>query len=272
MIYNFKVSNNRKIEEAAPNLYINPERHPTRLMACHDIFYLVEGQWAVLLEDEEIVLHTGDLAILPAGYHHKGHRLCKSGTRTLFIHFKCDKQDHEAIPSSKEGLKKNYFTVTSHTHDNCSIITYFRDIIRAYTTDFPHKELRCQLLLNLLLEELSDIYLQKNTKRDKQILNLFDTMINQGDKFFTINELAGMIHVSPKSLTARFRTETGQSVHKYQLNYKLDQVAVRLQTESFHSLKNLALNFGFYDEFHLSSSFKKKFGVSPREYIKTDYT
>ncbi|MDR1446504.1 MAG: AraC family transcriptional regulator [Treponema sp.] len=33
-------------------------------------------------------------------------------------------------------------------------------------------------------------------------------------------------------------------------------------------LKNLAFNFGFCDEFHLSSSFKKKFGVSPGRFGK----
>jgi AraC-like DNA-binding protein len=52
------------------------------------------------------------------------------------------------------------------------------------------------------------------------------------------------------------------------MDYKLDRIANLLKARSYIGLKNLAINFGFYDEFHLSSSFKKKFGVSPGRFGK----
>jgi AraC-like DNA-binding protein len=110
--------------------------------------------------------------------------------------------------------------------------------------------------------------MQRNIKRDQRILECIDLIVHHPDTFYSIEELAKKMHISPKSFTSRFRSETGQSVHKYQMNRKLDQIAMLLRTESYTSLKNLALNYGFYDEFHLSASFKKKFGVSPAGYSK----
>ena len=37
-----------------------------------------------------------------------------------------------------------------------------------------------------------------------------------------------------------------------------------LQNNTDLTLKEAAVNFGFYDEFHLSRAFKKKFGVAPK--------
>lgn len=41
-----------------------------------------------------------------------------------------------------------------------------------------------------------------------------------------------------------------------------------LLTQPETTLREVALNYGFYDEFHLSKAFKKQFGVSPSKYRK----
>jgi AraC-like DNA-binding protein len=48
----------------------------------------------------------------------------------------------------------------------------------------------------------------------------------------------------------------------------LDQIAGLIKSRSYTSLKVLASNFGFYDEFHLSAAFKKKFGAAPKGYSR----
>jgi transcriptional regulator GlxA family with amidase domain len=119
---------------------------------------------------------------------------------------------------------------------------------------------------NQLLFALSDTYTRREIKQDKTIQEILDLFIAHPDQFFSIPELASKAGLCNKSLTLRFRAETGQSVHKYQMNIKLDQIAAIIRHNSYTSLKNLALNFGFYDEYHLSSAFKKKFGFSPAKY------
>jgi AraC-like DNA-binding protein len=264
MVYGFDSECKRTIIAASPMFYRNGDPHPTRLLDFHDIFYMVDGYWRVRLEDEEIEIKTGDIVTLPAAYRHYGEWQCRAKTRTIFIHFSYEKKDRVI----QEYDKTSMLSVQSLSHDNGALYPLFQEIVKVFSTNISHKEMRCRAILNLLLAELSDIYMQRNIKRDQRILECIDLIVHHPDIFYSIEELAQKMHISPKSFTSRFRSETGQSVHKYQMNRKLDQIAMLLRTESYTSLKNLALNYGFYDEFHLSASFKKKFGVSPAGYSK----
>jgi AraC-like DNA-binding protein len=266
MQYGFDPVNYHRVIETNPMFYKFPEFHPTRIAPdFHDIFYLIDGCWSVWLEDEEINLSPGDMAILPARFRYYGRKLCKKQTRTYYIHFSVEQTDKMITDVSDST--GDLLLVRSHLHDNGSILKYFMDILSYFWSDAPHREKRCSSALYLLLSEINDIIKVNSQKHDRLILDLLDIIAGHTDKFFTISELAKKACISPKSLTTRFRKETGQSLHKYQLNKKLDRAALLLETESI-SLKNLAYSFGFYDEFHFSSAFKKKFNISPGRYSK----
>jgi AraC-like DNA-binding protein len=92
--------------------------------------------------------------------------------------------------------------------------------------------------------------------------------MNDPDKFYTLKELEKFTGLSRKSLTLHFRDITGQSIHKYQMNDKLEKIAALLRSGSFSNIRSLALDFGFCDEYHLGKCFKKKYGISPRRYSR----
>jgi AraC-like DNA-binding protein len=245
-------------------LYIKPQKHPTRFAPdYHDLVYLIEGTWGVQLEGEEIELRPGDTAMLPAGFHYRGSSLCSPNTRTIYIHFEAKKGDR---PLDEKNKKQN-LPILSHTHqDSGMVIGLLQELIKTIRFDQPHRTMRCSTILNAIIFLLADSYTGTGLKRDAQISRLLGLLIDRQDKFFSIPELAGEAGLSRKSLTSRFRAETGQSVHQYQMNSKLDQIAVILKLDYYVNLKNIALNFGFYDEYHLSSCFKKRFGLSPIKY------
>jgi AraC-like DNA-binding protein len=137
-----------------------------------------------------------------------------------------------------------------------------------YRSNLSYKTLRCSCLLNLLLTGLADEAKQRDVKNDQIIENVLALITNHPHKFYSISELVKFAGICSKSLTAHFKRATGQSVHKYQIETKLEQVAILLQNGSFSSLKALSINFGFYDEYHLNTCFKKKFGISPVRYSK----
>jgi transcriptional regulator GlxA family with amidase domain len=127
-------------------------------------------------------------------------------------------------------------------------------------------DFRCSVLLNQLIIELSDLYIKSGVQKDKVVIDILHLFVEHPEKFYSITELAAKAGMSPRSLSAQFKAQTGQSIHKYQINTKLEQIAKILRTNPKASLKNLAYTFGFCDEFHLSSSFKKKTGLSPGRY------
>jgi AraC-like DNA-binding protein len=263
MIYSFMIDGDREVIDCSHVFYTEPEKHPTRLLDFHDILYLVDGRWNILIEKEELQIGPGDVVVVPAGLHHYGDWLCSPNTKIMYVHFRVKKGDGPQI-GDEETLK---LPVPCLTHvDNTQIYSILQDILKTFHSNLPYRGLRCSALLSLILCELSNQYTKAKTKQDKQILDIIEYMQEHSTHFFTIDELAVEAGLSPKSLTSRFKAETGQSIHKYQMNRKLEQIALMLQYNSHTSLKNMAYNFGFYDEFHLSSCFKKKFGVSPSNY------
>lgn len=67
-------------------------------------------------------------------------------------------------------------------------------------------------------------------------------------------------------LAAFSKSQYGKSIYTYQLDMKMEAVRLFILNHPNIKLHEVALNFGFYDEFHLSKIFKKKFNVSPNQY------
>jgi AraC-like DNA-binding protein len=274
MLYGFTPSNNRYIDTASHNYHVIPELHPTRLLSDQDIFYVIDGYFSVRIVDEVYRFIPGDVAVIPAEYPHYGYEPCRANSHTIFIHFSKEEGDHKIdadTPEKKAESAASFLTLESKIHaDNPVIFQYFQDMVKLFWYNVSHKEARLAATFSLLLAALHDASnnMGAGLKHDHEMQELASFINGHTDTFYTIAELAAQAGISPKSLTSRFRTETGQTVHQYQMNTKLEQIAALLRNESYSSLKNLAVNFGFCDEFHLSTAFKKKFSVAPKQYSR----
>jgi len=264
-MYFFESSVTRNVITANHMFYTIPERHPDRTLNMHDIFYVIDGQESVYFEAVEYFINPGDVMLLPGKYHHYGKRLYKPDTHAMYIHFNMEKTDHKINKNEEVTTDTIIMPVFMHTN-NRDVFNYFQTITKIYLSNSHNKVLRCSSFLNLLLIELSENYKQLNMKHNDIIDDVLMLIYNHPQKFYTIPELAKFSGLCSKSLTSHFKSVTGQSIHKYQMNSKLDQIAALLKSHTFSNLKALAQNFGFYDEYHLSFCFKRKFGISPVRY------
>lgn len=79
----------------------------------------------------------------------------------------------------------------------------------------------------------------------------------------SVEELADVVHLSPRQFTRVFTAETGQSPAKAVENLRLE--AARLMIEqSRHSLDTVAQETGFRDRRHMREVFIRGFGVPPQ--------
>jgi AraC-like DNA-binding protein len=231
----------------------------------HDIFYMIDGRWQVTLEDEVINLEKGDICFLPAGLHHYGRQPCKAQTHTIYIHFAWNKQENKADNDRKN--QGDRIVISSHIKSCAvSVSKYFHELAGIFHSNLPRKDLRCSAVLALILEELGDLCAHQGLRQDEVVQNMLAFLAEHPHRFYSLDELAAKAALSVKALENRFKAATGHPVHQYQVNAKLDQIAGLVKSNSYTSLKTLASNFGFYDEFHLSAAFKKKFGVAPARY------
>lgn len=250
--------------------------HPDRIMEEYDLLYLQKGTWEIWEEDTLYELKEGSLLILEPGLHHYGLKNCTTPMHNLFIHCSSLPEDYsERCPlmepvhpawDSPAPNSTGYISVPklSDCSDNPQIEQLFLKIIEAHLTQNCFSELRMNALLELLLIELStmksDQYLS-----DTLIQEIIHGFYQHTNRFFSPKELAEAHHISIRSLSSRFKAATGTSIHRYQMDLKLNLAKEQLPLYPKRRLADVALSLGFYDEFHFSKLFKRKFGYSPSE-------
>lgn len=236
-----------------------------RTLIYHDFIYLIEGEWmfSETIHGKEVnyLLKPDDVLILPAGNHHYTRLPCQAGTRTLCLHI--TKEDIDA-----DASEDNIITLPSQLccRGNRQLLSLFKQIVTVFWSADPKKQHRLCALFTLLLCELAGI--QHSTQPESDVARAMQLMNESPHKTLSAEELANALCTNPRKLSQRFREATGENLRAYQTNRKLEMIALQLTIEPDLRLKELASLFGFYDEFHLSKQFKRKYGLSPLQYKK----
>ena len=234
------------------------ERYIDRTLPHHDLIYLVEGSWSITENEQEYPLGKDDCLLLSAGRHHYTRFPCAPGTRTFCIHVSGE-LDHQT--SDNESIQ---LPTLIHAHNNPKIKKYFGEIVTAYWGKSEYKEKQLSALLDLLFLELCSL---TEAKQSSDLAEQAIAILTAAPHIhYTCKEMAEMLYVSTKTLDKSMLHRTGLSFHAYARERKLEMAASLLVTEPELQLREIANALGFYDEFHLSKSFKQKYRVSPREY------
>jgi len=81
----------------------------------------------------------------------------------------------------------------------------------------------------------------------------------------TVNQMADLTHMSPSAFFAFFQLRMGCSPMEYVKRMRLNEAAT-LFSSTDNLLKEVADRTGFANPFHLSREFKRRFGLSPRQF------
>ena len=266
--------------------------HPDRVMEEYDLLYLKKGTWEIWEENTCYSLREGSLLILEPGLHHYGLEKCTTPMHNLFIHCSSlpgdysarrprasscvanaggtSKQtpayEHAPAYEPPEASGHGYITVPKLTDcsGNPQIEQFFLKIMEAHLNKDSFSELRINALLELLFIELSTTS-NEQYPTDSLVQEIIHSFYQHSDRFLSPQELAEAHHISIRSLSSRFKAATGTSIHRYQMDLKLNLAKEQLPLYPKRRLADVALSLGFYDEFHFSKLFKRKFGYSPSE-------
>ena len=266
----FCTKHRRNVSHTNFNYYKTGEFHPNRILDEHDIFYVLEGGWEVGQDGINYLLEQGDVIILHAGHHHYGVNKCLPGTKTMFIHFECAKEDKLEAEVNEKALPEAFLSIPSviKCGSSISITSIFEDIIISFWSDLPNKTIKLAALLDVLLFELSTISKRNTDTYDRVVNDILHHIRLSHEKIYTLSELSEKVHVCSRSLTNRFKKITGKTIHQYQINLKLEMACMLINDNPSKTFKELAVNLGFYDEFHFSKLFKKKYGITPYQFKK----
>lgn len=245
------------------NLNYSPEGiyHPNRILQDYDFLYIVNGEWKITENEVTYSLTANQLLILEPRFHHYSKEKCSKEMRNLYIH--CKPQIGDGVLSSN-SLALNKITDCSSLPQ---VLTLFHQIIEESQTKQAYSKLRLQSLFDLLLTELAIPDSIDSKPADPIIRQLLHHLHSNTDRFFSPEELAAQIGVSTRTLSGKFKAATNTTIHRYQLNLKLDIAKEQLPLYPNRGLRDIALSLGFYDEFQFSKLFKRRFGIPPSKLI-----
>ncbi|KXX68423.1 AraC family transcriptional regulator [Flammeovirga sp. SJP92] len=101
-----------------------------------------------------------------------------------------------------------------------------------------------------------------NTKAVFKARNYLKSQLSQQVQ---IDDLARECGLSASRLRTLFKQVFGVTIHQFHQNVRLDMAKTYLQ-EGERTMSMIAMDLGFSSASHFSANFKKKFGVTPREF------
>ena len=174
---------------------------------------------------------------------------------------------------SRSGISDQQVVMIScptllHCQKSPQIRRYFHEIITTCWSEMPERDNRLSLLFSLLLCEISALLTQSDSHPapDALVEEIGQLIRSTPHTFFSAGEIASQYFICERTLNNRFRKYYGKTFSAFQMETRLEMVRQFLLAQPQAKLHEAAVNFGFYDEFHLSKAFKKQFGQAPTQY------
>jgi AraC-like DNA-binding protein len=185
----------------------------------------------------------------------------------------------------KEWVKKMEYIFHNHNHmpgcilknvtDKPLIRSMVEALIREHANNNPHQdEVIVQLINTIITVAARNITLQDgNVLKDNNLdtsLSLFNYVHEHiyHPENLKAEKIADHFNIAPTYISEYFKRQSGESLQQYITGYKLKLIETRLLYTDMR-ITEIAYEFGFTDESHLSRIFKKYKGESPSAFRKT---
>lgn len=217
-----------------------------------ELYCCTEGAGRFLFDGTELSYRAGDLVVIPPGTAHahqsEGHACCYC----LYV--------ADAALSFRHPQ-------TIQDDANHSLQHLFQDVLYHFSADQNAHVPLLSAYGQLIMQHIS---LRRPASPRTQLVE--DIAQNIVQNFANPNyELDALLKSAPYCydyLCRLFRQELHTTPHKYLTDLRLQSAADALRLNPGSSISEIARLCGYSDPLYFSRMFKKRFGVSPREYAK----
>lgn len=249
--------------------YLMPSHH------CHPYYELCcieSGSCRFLIEDMLYDLQEGDILLIPPQIFHYTRYLfgpCKR-CGAYFRFTDLEREVVEQLPGRDAFFAQlQIMRIPEQEREK------YAALLERMDAEEQAKDARSPLLLRLQLQELlllcsrDATFLQDETTairaEDHQVLRAARFINEHFRQQIGSAEIAAAAGFSPNYLSRKFREAAGIGVHEYLVFVRLRSAAMELIATD-NSITYIATHCGFSDSNYFKDAFKKKYGVTPREY------
>lgn len=231
-----------------------------------ELFYVLSGEGAFYIEDDKIPVKADDLMIINPHVEHTEKTLPNDPME--YIVFGVEGLAFSFIDPDQDNTKG--YSFYSYGSDKNQFINFAQLMMREFHEKKPGFEKVCHGLLQVLLVYISrkqnlsvisdsSFQLSKECALAKRYI---DANYAQN---ITLDSLAEITHINKFYLAHSFTECIGQSPINYLTDRRLE-ACKELLTSSNLSVAQVASSVGFSSQSYFSQIFRKKTGMTPRQY------
>ncbi len=252
---------------------IKDEWHlPVHKHTHYELQYIMRGKGLHTINDQSYCYEKGDLFILAPQDTH----FFTFGERSVICIIKFHKSYFDAFLQDDE-FKNLLESITTPYRKNvpsgrnkAQISQLMELVIAGHRRETAYQQLTIKsalaLVLTLYAKAAAQNHIRQKDQKIQAILHYIDQYITQ-KSLLSIQHIADTFHISGDYFNQYFKRATGNSYKKYVQEYTLTLIAHQL-VYSDKTLNQLAQEFGYSDESHLSNAFKAFFKKRPSLFKK----
>lgn len=231
-----------------------------------ELFYVLSGEGAFYIEDDKIPVKADDLMIINPHVEHTEKTLPNDPME--YIVFGVEGLAFSFIDPDQDNTKG--YSFYSYGSDKNQFINFAQLMMREFQEKKPGFEKVCHGLLQVLLVYISrkqnlSVISDSSFQLSKECALAKRYIDANYAKNITLDSLAEITHINKFYLAHSFTECIGQSPINYLTDRRLE-ACKELLTSSNLSVAQVASSAGFSSQSYFSQIFRKKTGMTPRQY------
>ena len=217
--------------------------------------YIVSGKGTLDIEGQHLTPTKGDVFFLKEGAEHSYQADDTDPWHKIWIVFFGDFAD---------ALIENYLPKDTYLFKNCAVKSYFEEIYKLSTSDFPYDVMVNKINIQLLKIFM---YIRDTTKFDsvdlaEVIKKFLDDSIEEE---LNLDKLCNEVNYSKNYVINVFKEKYGITPYKYFIEKKIE-VSKSYLTHTDVSIGDIAKMLHYADQQYFSTVFKNSQGISPLKF------